>query len=113
MTQKKTGLIVLCDREHGPMERTVLIADARDHIPAFRCTFPGCGRVYTPSLGYRDLHGNNPAQNRDAGDPRCSSHRRYLCVKEEMADHDLLYICPEVGCTEEIIAKAKPDQTGI
>jgi hypothetical protein len=60
--QEKPGLKPLCDREHGPMERAMLTIDGTDLIPAVRCTFPGCNRVYTPALGYRDLDGQNPEE---------------------------------------------------
>jgi hypothetical protein len=105
--QEKPGLKPLCDREHGPMETAMLTIDGTDLIPAVRCTFPGCDRVYTPALGYRDLDGRNPGRNKDVTDPRCASHRHHMCVAKEMPDGTLLYVCPQDGCNETATSKAK------
>ena len=111
--QEKRGLIPLCDREHGPMERAIITIAGTDYRNAVRCTFPGCDRVYTPALGYRDLDGRNPGRNRDATDPRCASHRHYMCVTEEMPDSGLRYVCPQDGCAEGVISKGKANHADI
>ena len=110
--QERAGLIVLCDRAHGPMARATITIDGTDHMPAVRCTFPGCDRVYTPALGYRDLDGRSPGRNRDASDPRCSSHRHYMCVTKELPGRALLYVCPQDDCSENTSVKEKSNQVG-
>lgn len=94
----KVGLVPHCDRVHGQMSFVNLQADARDYRPAAKCQEPGCNRIYTQTLGYRDLdeHGQS---NHNPKDPRCKEHEVWMCVSETLPEHTLKYVCPVDRCS--------------